>query len=663
MSAEIRFSKPILRSQGAVGAGILFIALAFVFYGCSPSPGPPAGEKGLAGLCEEAERLAHAGRPRGAAELLEKGLGDDPDRGAAGLYGKIAGYYLTSGSNQAALRYCAQALSGEERNPDVLAVKGEAQRRLVDLDGSRETLSEALRLAPGHPRASLSMARLKFRVEKPGDSLALFETFLSGAIKPGDDALSLTARLEYGRALRAAGRHQEAADQLAVLLEAEPTRSESYSELAAALYRLRRREEARFIEGIYKTLSQGSFEEYGVDKMRMQGREAQALAQQASNRQRERRFLDAFHSHRNACAANQGDARIPGLYARYCLGFRRIDEGLEIISAAIATGCKPLSGLLWERGRLESGRRNWQAAAAAFRSTLQAIDTESGQDADRPQRPGQANRFSAFLGLSRSLIESGEYEQAREIITKAARLSPAAWEPSYWRGRGLLASGDPAAALAAFEDARRLCRSRGDEPGEDLKVYTAVANWRASGDAAAGEEIVARLAQAPGQLDLYAELASSAVKDAGRRAWARKTRAEMVENQEKIERLEARLQKRSLEESAGIYIELADAYSKFRERAAYDYLFLASDLDPANTPALKRLLSIRASPQEVFFRLRLLRRLLAAEPSSEGALYGIAEIFMKLHVRLEEARKLVAAGVRSHPDSARLRSLRERLSQ
>ena len=77
---------------------------------------------------------------------------------------------------------------------------------------------------------------------------------------------------------------------------------------------------------------------------------------------------------------------------------------------------------------------------------------------------------------------------------------------------------------------------------------------------------------------------------------------------------------------------------------------------------LKDLLKIRKAPQEVFFRLRLLRRLLAAEPLNEAAVYGIAEIFVKLHVRAEEARRLVADGLQKHPDSKRLESLRKQLA-
>ncbi len=648
-----------LRLPWSAAAGA--VALAFVFGGCSPAE-PPGSAKSPAGLLAEAARLERAGRPRGAAELLEKGIGDTGAPGALEVNGKIAEYYLASGSSQAALRFCEKVLSANSRNPDALWIKGEARRRLVELDGAREALSEALRLAPGHPRASLSLARLKFRADDPVDSLPLFEAYFSSPEKSRDDEMAQTARLEYGRALRAAGRHQAAADQLAVALEREPTRSECYSELAAALYRLKHRKEAKLIEGIYRVLSQGGFEEYGVAKMRLQGREAQALAQQASNLQRQRRFLDAFHSHRNALAANETDARIPGLYARYCLAFRRTEEGLKVISDAMAAGCRPLSGLLWERGRLELGRGGWQASAAAFRSTIGALDSENAPGERLGPERGQANRFSAQLGLARCLLELGQRAPALEAIAAARELAPAAWEPSYWRGRSLLVAGEPAAALEAFTEAGRLCEAGGGERSADLAVYTAVADWRSGRGAAALEVIVAQLKKAPGRLELYAELTDPAVRDAARQAWAGKRLKEMKANQGRIDRLEAELQGRPLEASAAIYAELASAYSRFREPGAYDYLFLASDLDPANVIVLKNLLNIMSRPQDVFFRLRLLRRLLAAEAGSEAALYGMADIFLKLHVRLDEARKLVQSGLDSHPDSSRLRTLQTQLA-
>ena len=643
------------------GAGFSVPVFALLLCACTPA-GPPGKGKGLAALLEEADRLARAGQPRGAADLLEEARGSGSLRASAVLGGKIAEYYLVCGSNQGALRLCDELLSAGPGNPDLLYVKGEAQRRLVNLAAAREVLSEALRLSPGHPRASLAMARLKFRTAAPVDALPLFEAFFAGKAENEAEELISTARLEYGRALRAAGRHQEAADEFAVLLEGEPTRSEYYSELSGALYRLRYRKEAKFLESIYKVFSQGSFEEYGVAKMRLQGREAQALAQQAANRQRQRRFLAAFESHRNALAANSGDARIPGLYARYCLGFRRFDEGVEVISSAIAAGCRPLSGLWWERGRLEVGRRDWQAAAGAFRSTIAAIETEHSQGDRGGSERGQANGFSAYLGLARSLIELGRGDSADEAISQAGRFSPSAWEPSYWRGRNLLAAGEAPAALRAFEEAARLGRIKGLEPTADLVAWTVVARARA-GAGGALEELVAQLEKAPGRLELYPEVLALCGEDPARREWARKGLEEMTANRAKLDVLEAELQGRSLEESAGIYTELAAAYSKFKEPGAYEYLFLASELDPMNAALLKRLLNIRSRPQDVFFRLRLLRRLLAAEPLNESAPWGMAEIFLKLHVRLAEARALVEDGLGKHPGSTRLESLRARLGE
>jgi tetratricopeptide (TPR) repeat protein len=637
------------------------VALALVFCGCSPGGGS-AGPKEPARFFEEADRLARAGRPRGAAELLERSLEGARFSPSPAVHGRIAEYYLASGSNQAALRFCEKALSADGRNPAALAIRGEAHRRLVNLDDARSALYEAIELAPGHPRASLSLARLEFRAGKPLGALSLFDTYFSAKEGAADDELSRTARLEYGRALRAAGRYQDSADQLAIALEQEPTRSECYSELAAALYRLKRRKEARLIEGIYRTLSQGSFEEYGVDKMRLQGREAQALAQQASNQQRQRRFLDAFRSHRNALEANKKDARIPGLYARYCLAFRRTREGLDVISAALAAGCRPVSGLLWERGRIETARKDWSAAAEAFRSTLQAIVAENGSDDRQGPGRGQANRFSTQLGLARSLLELGHRGPALEAITAAQKLSPSAWEPSYWRGRWLLSGGDPGPAVEAFEAAEGSCRRQGLQAPDDLAAYKAVASWRSAHEPGALEALVAQLERSPGRLALYAELMGPGVQDAARQDWAREQFAEMKANRARIDQLESRLQDTPLASSAGIYTDLAEAYAKFRERGAYDCLFLASDLDPANAIVLKNLLRIMSRPQEVFFRLRLLRRLLAAEGDSEAALYGMAEIFLKLHVRLDEARKLVQSGLDRHPENERLKALQVQLT-
>ncbi|MEE3199189.1 MAG: tetratricopeptide repeat protein, partial [Planctomycetota bacterium] len=269
---------------------------------------------------------------------------------------------------------------------------------------------------------------------------------------------------------------------------------------------------------------------------------------------------------------------------------------------------------------------------------------------------------SACLGLARSLVELGQYAQATAAIERARAVSATAWEPAYWEGRSLLSKGDPAAALEAFDGALRKCRERKTDPPADLVAYRAVALGRSGKGEGALEALLAHLEKTPGMLELYPEVIALCAGDAAKKEWAAKRRDEMAANQERIDQLEARLQRQSLEQSAGTYIELARAYSIFRLPVAYDCLFLASELDPSNAGALKDLLKIRKNQQEVFFRLRLLRRLLAVEPGSEAALYGIAEIFVKLHVRTEEARELVTEGLRRHPDSKRLGALRQELA-
>ena len=643
--------------QKVKAAGLL-LSVGVLLLGMLESGCRPAGKPPLAVPVEElaeAEKLARSGRPRGAAELLEKLTRDSAGGKSGELSAKIAGYYLASGASRSALRWSEKALALAPRDPGALYVKAEACRRLREMEKADQLLQEVLRISPGHPQASLSMARLKFRVSAPADALPFFETYFSGAGRDEPEEAHATARLEYGRALRAAGEHQAAADEFARLLESEPSRSEYYSELSATLYRMRLRKEARFLEGIYRSLSQGSFEEYGVAKMRAEGREAQALAQLGVNRQRQRRYLDAFRAYQAALEANAGDARIPVLYARYCLGLRRIEEGTRVLAAALAAGCEPRASLWWEKGRLEVEGANWQAAVDAFQSVLEVspVGGSSG---------GDPAAFSACLGLARSLLELGKHAPAAAAIERARQLSPMAWEPPYWEGRSLLLKGEPAASLLAFDRALRLCREGKTEPPGDLAAWRAVAIGRSGDKKAALEILLARLEKAPGLLELYPEVIEFSEGAVAKTEWATRRFAEMAANQEKIDQLEAGLSERPLEESSGLYIELARAYSIFRRPEAYESLFLASELDPSNAGALKDLLKIRKKQQEVFFRLRLLRRLLAVEPSSEAALYGIAEIFVKLHVRTKEARELVAEGLRRHPASERLKVLQEQLA-
>src|SRR5262249_40967047 len=85
---------------------------------------------------------------------------------------------------------------------------------------------------------------------------------------------------------------------------------------------------------------------------------------------------------------------------------------------------------------------------------------------------------------------------------------------------------------------------------------------------------------------------------------------------------------------------------------AFDYFFLASDLLPRNTQACIEILSGLKQSQDVFVRARFLRRLLELEPQNDTVMLALAEIYAKLHVRLDEAWRLAEKLVQLKPSAA-----------
>ncbi|MEC8895175.1 MAG: hypothetical protein VX675_02540 [Planctomycetota bacterium] len=150
----------------------LALTLGLLESGCAPSGKPSAGV--AADHLAQAEKLARAGRPRGAAELLEKFSSSRAAGNPGGMFAKIAEYYLVSGANRGALRWAGEALAVDPRDPAALYVKGEACRRLAEPAKAGELLREVLRISPAHPQACLSLARLKFRVSTPTEALPFF---------------------------------------------------------------------------------------------------------------------------------------------------------------------------------------------------------------------------------------------------------------------------------------------------------------------------------------------------------------------------------------------------------------------------------------------------------------------------------------------------------
>lgn len=84
-------------------------------------------------------------------------------------------------------------------------------------------------------------------------------------------------------------------------------------------------------------------------------------------------------------------------------------------------------------------------------------------------------RCESLLLEGRGLLESGQFQAARETFTRALELDSAAAEAQYYLGKSLLAGGDSARAYARFAKARDLDRLRFRAPGIFNRIIQQVA--------------------------------------------------------------------------------------------------------------------------------------------------------------------------------------------
>jgi tetratricopeptide (TPR) repeat protein len=453
------------------------------------------------------------------------------------------------------------------------------------------------------------------RSDNPAAALPLFDGYFKGAA-PNDPEYKV-ALLEHARALRNVGKYQEAADRFALLLEDDPLEGAYYSGLAEALYRMHLRKEGRFVEEIYKLISQNAFEEHVEDRLRETGNTAFALGQRAANRMRQRRYLDAFRSFLGALEADRGDPRLRVFYADLCLRFSRLRDARAVVNGAIQAGMKPASGLWWMLGRIALEAENAREALAALQNGAQVLQAEGDQGG--PDK-GQAR----------------EPAIARPAVARAAEVQASSWEPLYWLGRIELAAGAAPKALALFEEAQK----RGAKSLIDLLHYQALA-LEAAGRR---EEAIAQLERVvqsqPGFVDSHKELVRLLASDPARGKPVEDAYAEAQRTREAIRARERQADERPLGECGEIYLELGKLHFKVKDPRAFDDCFLASDLLPGSAEACRLILSGMKQPQDTLVRIHYLRRILELEPDSEEVLAGLAEIFAKLHVRLDEAALL-----------------------
>lgn len=538
--------------------------------------------------------------------------------------------------------------------------EGEALRRDMRLEEAEEVFTRLLESHPGHHLAQLSLARVRYRRSDPSTALALFDAYFNAA--SADEPTYEAALLEHGRALRAAGRHQEAADRFALALALDPMEADAYSELAQSLFRLKLRREGKLISGIYQALSQGAFEEHVERRLRETGQMVFALGQEAFNCTRKRRFLKALESYRRALALEEKDVRVAILFADLLFQLRRPSEARGVIDTALGWGLKPRSGLVWTRARLSfEGRRvaEEEGARAALPDLEEARRLLAAEGDLGGTERGQAPAFTVLLSLARARLLTGDAAGAAPDAEAAARLAPAAWEPLLWRGRALHASGDAAGALGLFATALERV---GESPPHDVfhLFHARAAALEGEGRREeARRDIEECLRRAPAFLparEALVRLLGESPEAAAERA----TLARLRESHAALAALEAAVDGTPLERSGEAYVELGKRLQDLRDPGASDCYFLASDLLPASREVLELLLAGLRRQEDVFIRVHLLRRLVALEAAagiSGDAAGQLAAIYLQLHVLLEEAEGLARALHAGTPSSRTYRLL------
>jgi tetratricopeptide (TPR) repeat protein len=661
---------------------LLSLALFILIYplgACRRAEEPAADVAALA----RARELSARGFHLEAARLLRELLPASPRDEQAALHLEIAGAYHRTRLHEAALEHAEEALRRGARSPELLFVKGDSLRHLSRFEEAREILQELLEVAPEHRRGALSLASVRLRLGEAEAALALVVAYLRRA-EVDNDADLVEALLERGRALRALGMHREAADAFTEALERDPFEKVACSELATTLYRLRLREEARLAEEIYRSLARGTLAEELTDYLLRGTSSAAAFAQEALTLAWRKRYAEAYR--RFESALELADPRVGFHFAELCLRFGRLGDATRLIDEALRGGPEAASGLHWLRASLHLERGEARQALDAARRGLAALEREG--DLGGHGR-GQAPAFALLTLSARAALEANEPSAAIEAAGAARKGFPDAWEAAYWAGRGELAAGRPAAALELFAAAGRLGGSQHVDLVYSNGLALAAAGYR--GEARHQLEQIVR--REPAHVEAHEALLELAGEGEARARLEEKL-AQARERRAAREELERQVDAGPFGEAGDSFVALAKHLLAAKDPRAFDYLLLAVDLEPANAEALRLLLPGVQRRQDIYFRLHLLRRLLAAAPADDQAAGELVELYLKLKVRLdeasrlarrleaqnpsersvelraraalaagweEEARELLRAGSRRYPESARLREALEEL--
>jgi len=613
---------------------------------CNPDPGPGArnspGAPGAAsgGTMEHARMLVDSGRARESISILKQ-LGDKTGPEAHAILARA--YHQTKRWNLS-IKSSEAALAARPNDTDLLYLKADSLRNIEEPRAARKLLEAILKRAPDHWEAKLSLGRILQRMTSADKAIELFESYLQEA--PANHYLAKEARLEYGRALRSVRRHQNAADQFAVLLEGEPSNNIYYSELSSTLYRMRLRPQAKLLEDIYRVFSEQAFEEHVEKGLFSSGRDGVAMGQRAWNRRNQKRFLESFAAYEEALALNPADPRIKIYFADLCLKFERHQQALEIIENGIRgpRARAPLSGLFASMGKIHLFAGRDQQAASALKQAIEALRQEGNLGG---YNRGQADGLALYNNLAEALINLADYAGAGRILAATRKAGAENSRHLYLAGKLSLQSGKAAVALAYFEKAIRV----GDNQKGALIPWKAAALAR-GGKTAEALSILLNPGMPPADAELLDIVLAALPPKHPDRAKMESLKARSQLAAQHISDLQGKLQGLKLRDAgcARILSELGDTYEKQGNPAALDYYFLASDIDSSKPAVLRRLLKELEEKRHYFTRMRLLRRLKDAAPDDLQALASLSSMYLDLHIRLSEARDMALRCLEAHPD-------------
>jgi len=167
----------------------------------------------------------------------------DPSRlGSAQVAASATRALLLAGAGGQAIKFAEAAIAAGQDSADLRTNLGEAiltTGRPRDIASKAlEHLSAAVAQSPDDPRANALYGEVLLRTNRHEEAIVALEK------ANAHEAINPKNRIYYARALRAAGRHSDAADQYVDLLQHTPDRWASYRQTVGVLTQAGRREEA-----------------------------------------------------------------------------------------------------------------------------------------------------------------------------------------------------------------------------------------------------------------------------------------------------------------------------------------------------------------------------------------------------------------------------------